>query len=79
MSTKNITIEDVDQKITAINTTLVVTQEDIRNLSAKLDEKFNRIMESVDWLVGEYKKHSEDHIFLGNRLEKVENKIGINV
>lgn len=63
-----------------------VTQKDIHDLEEKLAKKYDNIMVKMDWLIGEYKKHDEEHVLLNNRLsnhndrlEKIEEKIGISV
>lgn len=50
------------------------------------DEKFNQIMEKLDWLIGKYKAHDEEHILLNgttsdhsDRLEVIEERLKIQL
>lgn len=64
--------------------------EKINKQLAKLDKmseqfgKLDKIMEQLDWLVGKYRNHEEEHTLLNgkvaehsDRIEVIEEKIGI--
>lgn len=48
------------------------------------EEKFNQVIEKLDWLIGKYNAHDEEHVLLNNKvsehsdqLEVINNKLGI--
>lgn len=58
-----------------------VTQE---HFDEVIKEKFDQVMEKLDWLIGKYKAHDEEHTLLNgrvsdhsDRLEIIEEKLGI--
>lgn len=51
-----------------------------------LKEKFDKVMEKLDWLIGKYRSHEEEHILLNNKvsehsdnLEEINQKLGIQL
>lgn len=55
-------------------------------LDTKLKELKQALDEKLDWLIGEYRKHAEEHILLSNkvsehsdRLEVVEEKLDVGI
>jgi len=61
------------------------TQDDVDKLENKLTKKLDFVLEKLDWLIGKYKSHDEEHTLLNgsvndltDRVEKVENKLGIS-
>ena len=49
-----------------------------------IKEKFDKVMEKLDWLIGKHKAHDEEHTLLNNKvsehsdqLEVINTKLGI--
>ena len=57
------------------------------NVSKKyFDEKINKLMEKMDWIIGKYRDHDQEHILLNNKvsehsdnLELINAKVGIQI
>lgn len=51
-----------------------------------LKEKFDKVLEKLDWLIGKYSAHEEEHTLLNNKvsehsdnLEVINDKLGITL
>ena len=63
-----------------------VTQDHFDETFKGVDSKFTLIMEKLDWLIGKYSAHDEEHVLLNNKvsehsdnLELVNTKLGIQL
>lgn len=74
--TKDYLDKRLDKVIKYIDLRFEAVDEKLKKLDT-VDERLNRIMKQLDWLVGEYKKFDEEHMILTNKYtplnEKLEN------
>ncbi len=61
-----------------------VTKIHFDQVIGKVDEKLDKMSKQLDWLIGKYQTHDEEHTLLNgrvsdhsDRLEVVEEKLGI--
>lgn len=61
-----------------------ITKSYFDEVIKKLDKKFDLVMQKLDWLVGKYKAHDEEHTLLNgqvsdhsDRIEVIEGKLSI--
>ena len=61
-----------------------VTKIHFDQVIGKVDEKLDKMSEQLDWFIGKYQAHDEEHALLNgrvsdhsDRLEVVEEKLGI--
>lgn len=52
----------------------VVTNDSLDN---KLRSLKQSLEEKLDWIIGEYKKHDEDHTIIGGKLSELEERMEI--
>lgn len=53
------------------------TQKDIDELETRLGKKIDKLQEGMDWLIGKYRAHDEEHVLLNGRVSDHSDRIDV--